>query len=351
MKLSTVLMYDTGELAPGAILSPYGRTCTVATVMDLRDALARGSEQWPGHGLRLNRTRIAAVGSLIAVAVIAAVIVFGSMGGGSSSHPQKTSAVKAAKARSAAAGAPASAKPGTAAVPILTYHVINAPPPQSSASPELYVPADEFSAQMAALKSAGWHVVTLDQLQAYWTRGASLGSGKPIVITFDGDYASQYTNALPVMKRLGWVGVEDLPATSRPVSDGGLTDAQIRGLLAAGWELVAQGNSQTDLTGLGSTQLTDEVATARQTLRSRYGVPVNWFSYPSGGYDPTVTSAVRAAGYVGATTAVPGWANPQDDRFRLPRLQVVGGTAPTALLAQIAAAQGDSPPPDASPAG
>jgi peptidoglycan/xylan/chitin deacetylase (PgdA/CDA1 family) len=312
--------------------------------MDLRDALTRGSAQG------LNRTRLAAIGSLLAVVVIAAVIIF-STTGGSSSRSQKVSAANASSSRGAAGRAAASPKPGTAAVPILTYHVINAAPTGSSASPDLYVPAAEFSAQMAALKNAGWHAVTLDQLQAYWTRGTSLGTSKPIVITFDGDFASQYTNALPVLKQLGWVGVEDLPATPRPSSDGGLDDTQIRSLLTAGWELVAEGNSQTNLTGLSSTQLTDEVATARQTLRSRYGVPVNWFAYPSGGYDPTVTSAVRAAGYLGALTLVPGWASPQGNRFTLPRLPVVGGTTPTGLLQQITAAQGAAAPPDTSPAG
>jgi peptidoglycan/xylan/chitin deacetylase (PgdA/CDA1 family) len=320
--------------------------------MDARDAPARRREQARERELRAKRTRLAAGGSLGAVVVITAVILFSSSGGGSSSHAQKTSA--GAGSRSATASTTSSqapAKPGTAAVPILTYHVINASPAQSGAAPELYVPAGEFSAQMDALKAAGWHAVTLDQLQASWTRGASLGPGKPIVIAFDGGYASQYSNALPVLKRLGWVGVEDLPATARSPSDGGMTDAQIRGLLSAGWELVAQGNSQTNLTILDSAQLSNEVTTARQTLHGRYGVPVNWFSYPSGAYNPTVTAAVRAAGYLGALTLVPGWASPQDDRFRLPRVQVVGGTAPAALPAQLASVQGDAPPPATSPGG
>jgi len=105
------------------------------------------------------------------------------------------------------------------------------------------------------------------------------------------------------------------------------------------------------LTVLAGAQLSNEVAAARQTIHSRYAVPVNWFSYPSGAYNPTVTAAVRAAGYVGATTLIPGWASTQDDRFRLPRLQVVGGTTPAGLLSQIATAQANAAPPAASPGG
>jgi peptidoglycan/xylan/chitin deacetylase (PgdA/CDA1 family) len=316
--------------------------------MDSRDAQAGRPEQPRERELRVRRTRLAAFGSLVLVAALAGVIVLTSSSG-SGSHTPKSSPPRSsgsvAGRGSASHGAAAS---GSATVPILAYHVINVLPPGSAASPDLYVPADEFSAQMDALKAGGWHAVTLDQLQAYWTRGTSLGSGKPIVITFDGGYASHYTNAVPVLKRLSWVGVENLPVNGLPPSQGGLADAQVRGLIAAGWELDTEGTGQTDLTSLSAGQLSQELASARQTLQSRYSIPVNWFSYPSGRYDATVAAAVRAAGFTGSTTVVRGWASPQGDRFRLPRVPVIGGTAPSDLLSQIAAAQANTSAPAAS---
>lgn len=303
------------------------------------DAHARRPEAARQRELRARRKRFAAVGSLIAVAAVALAMVIASTTGSGSQAPQTSAKQSSGAVNGRTSVSQATSKPGTAAVPILTYHVINSAPPQSAASPGIYLPADEFSAQMAALKAGGWHAVTLNQLQAYWTHGVPLGPGKPIVITFDGGYASQYTNALPILRQLGWVGVENIQVTGLPPSDGGLTDSQIRGLIAAGWELDTEGSSQPDLTILDSGQLSNEVATARETLRSRYSVPVNWFSYPSGRYNATVTAAVRAAGFVGSTTVVPGWASPQGDRFRLPRLQVVGGTSPSAMLSQIASAE------------
>ena len=289
--------------------------------------------------LRVRRERVAAIGSLILVAGIVGVILLTSATR-SGSRPSKATATGSARSpsRGGSVSRPA-ARPAAAPVPILVYHVINTPPAQSTAPAALYVPTGEFSSQMHALKANGWHAVTLDQLQAHWTRGVSLGVGKPVVITFDYGYASQYTNALPVLKGLGWVGVDDLQLGGLPPSDGGLSDAQIRGLISAGWELDTQGASPADLTALDPGQMRAEVATARQTLRSRYRVPVNWFSYPSGDYNSTVIAAVSAAGYVGATTVNPGWASPQQDRFRLPRLVVVAGTSPAQLLAQIATAK------------
>jgi peptidoglycan/xylan/chitin deacetylase (PgdA/CDA1 family) len=224
------------------------------------------------------------------------------------------------------------------------YHVIAAPPP-GAAFPGLYVTPSEFAAQMQALKQGGWHAVTPDQVEAYWRKGVPLGPGKPIVLSFDNGYQSQYTQALPVLRRLGWVGEENIQLTGLPPSQGGLGREQIRGLLAAGWELDTQGISHADLIALDSRQLHYQVATARTVLQQRYHVSVNWFCYPSGHYNATVIAAVKAAGYAGSTTVVPGWAHPGDDPYRLHRLRVLGGTTPSELLKLIADSRGDSPAP------
>jgi peptidoglycan/xylan/chitin deacetylase (PgdA/CDA1 family) len=309
---------------------------------------------------RARRARLIAVGALLVVIVAAGAIAYAATGG-SGSHSTPPNAASAAPraasrvqtrhvrpthhvgSRSTVHGV-ATGKPGTATVPVLMYHVIN-PPPSGAPFPGLYVPADEFAAQMQALKAAGWHAVTMDQLEAYWTRGVPLGPGKPIVLTFDNGYASQYVNAMPILKKLGWVGDENIQLSGLPPSQGGLTEDQVRGLLAAGWELDTQGISHADLIALDAAQLKYQVATARQILQKRYGVPVNWFCYPSGHYNATVIAEVKAAGFVGSTTVIPGWASRSEDPYRLPRLRVLGGTSPSALLQQIAQYESAGAPP------
>jgi peptidoglycan/xylan/chitin deacetylase (PgdA/CDA1 family) len=308
---------------------------------------------------RVRRARLTALAALLAVGLLATAIAIAATGGGKRTVASQTTAARVVNTHHRRTGAASSrklatahttvtgvgtGKPGTATVPVLMYHVIN-PPPAGAPFPGLYVPADEFAAQMQALKAAGWHAVTLDQLEAYWTRGVPLGPGKPIVLTFDNGYASQYENALPILKRLGWVGNENIQLTGLPPSQGGLTDAQVRGLIAAGWELDTQGISHADLITLDASELEYQVATARKILQKRYDVPVNWFCYPSGHYDATVIAAVKAAGFVGSTTVIPGWASPSEDPYRLPRLRVLGGTSPSALLEQIAGAEADGTPP------
>ena len=50
---------------------------------------------------------------------------------------------------------------------------------------------------------------------------------------------------------------------------------------------------------------------SRVVLRRLFHVPVDFFCYPSGAFDPAVIAAVRRAGYLGATTTLPGLARPR----------------------------------------
>jgi peptidoglycan/xylan/chitin deacetylase (PgdA/CDA1 family) len=303
------------------------------------------------------RRRRRQTAGLITAVVVAAVVVVLATGSGGKSAPaghRTPSASSPANARTADGGSStgatsasgATGRPGTRPVPILTYHVIAAPP-AGAPFPGLYVTPSEFSAQVQALKSAGWHAVTLDEVEAYWTRGVPLGPGKPVVLTFDNGYQSQYTQALPVLRRTGWVADENIQLTGLPPSQGGLGRRQVQGLVNAGWELDTQGISHADLISLDAEQLHEQVAVARHTIQQRYHVPVHWFCYPSGHYDATVIAAVKSAGFTGSTTVVSGWARPHDDPYRLPRLRVLGGTTPSELLALIAGARGDPPAPSA----
>ncbi len=300
------------------------------------------------------RRRALALSALLVVALVAVVVAIAVGSGGGSPARSGTAAAKArgtATKAPARAGAPGIATtpvgpPGHEAVPILMYHVIAAPP-AGAPFPGLYVEPALFAAQMQALKEAGWHAVTPDQVASYWREGTPLGPGKPIVLSFDNGYQSQYTQALPVLRRLGWVGEENIQLSGLPPSQGGLSQRQIRGLVEAGWELDTQGYDHADLVTLSPEQLRFQVETTRHTIQQRFHVPVDWFCYPSGHYDAAVIAAVKAAGYVGSTTVVPGWAHREEDPYRLHRLRVLGGTSPQQLLSEIAAVR-DEPPAPAS---
>jgi peptidoglycan/xylan/chitin deacetylase (PgdA/CDA1 family) len=217
-------------------------------------------------------------------------------------------------------------------VPILMYHVISAPKP-GAPFPELYTPKPQFAAQMSALARRGYHGVTLGQVYDYWRHAIALPK-KPIVISFDDGYLSDYTHALPVLRRLGWPGVLNLEVDN-VLTTGDITRSEVHALIRAGWEVDSHTLTHPDLTRISAAQLRHELVQSRAFLRSHFGVPVEFFCYPAGRHNTTVEAAVRAAGYRLATTTQPGLASPHGDRFALPRIRVSGSDGVTGLIAKL----------------
>lgn len=198
------------------------------------------------------------------------------------------------------------------------YHVI-APPPAGSRFPGLYVRPSEFAAQTRWLAAHGFHAVTLLRVYDYWHADAPLPRN-PIVVSFDDGYRSQYTSALPVLRRLHWPGVLNLAVNNLKPS-WGLRPQFVRALVAAGWEIDSHTLTHADLPALDTTRLTEEVTGSRTLLRREFHIPADFFCYPSGRFDDRVVAAVKAAGYLGATTTRFGLAEPAQ-LYTLARVRV-----------------------------
>lgn len=221
----------------------------------------------------------------------------------------------------------------TTPVPILLYHhIATAPRHTPAAQATLYVPAAVFRRQLAAVSAAGYEAVTLDQVFAAW-RGEGTLPDKPVVLSFDDGYGSQYRSARPVLKAHGWPGVLNLIVNNRfpdPIPAG-----QVRSLIAAGWELDAHTLSHPDLTKIPREQMVREVADSRTQLQQAYDQPVDFLAYPYGHVNAAVAAAVRNAGYLGATTTASGIARPTTDPDRLPRIIVSPKATPARLVKQL----------------
>jgi len=197
------------------------------------------------------------------------------------------------------------------------YHVL-ARAPANATYPQLFVPPTEFGAQTTWLSANGYHGVTLKQVFAYWRRAVPLPP-RPIVLSFDDGYLSDYTVALPTLRRHRWPGVLDLAV--RNVTRGDIEPWQVRRLVAAGWEIDAHTISHVDLTTLDAAGLREEAAGSRTELRQMFGRAPEFFCYPLGHYDARVVAAVKAAGFRGATTENPGQAR-ADQPFTLARIRI-----------------------------
>jgi peptidoglycan/xylan/chitin deacetylase (PgdA/CDA1 family) len=217
-------------------------------------------------------------------------------------------------------------------VPILEYHVLGAAPADAP-YPELYVTRPDFHRQMDWLERHAYQAVTLEQVEAAWYEGATLPP-KPVVLSFDDGYRPQFTYALPELRRHGWAGVLNLKAEG---SD--LYTSNVEAMIDAGWELASHTIDHSDLTTLDGEALTREVAGARRILRDEYGVPVRNFCYPAGRFDAAVLAAVEAAGYVGATTEIPGFAD-RARPYELDRFEVLGSSGVEGVARMLAEGDG-----------
>jgi len=212
-------------------------------------------------------------------------------------------------------------------VPILMYHVL-AVPPAGAPYPELYVRPADFAAQIRWLAAHRCQAVTLDRVLAYW-RGRTTLPVRPVVLTFDDGYRSDYTVAMPVLRAQGWAGVLNLQV-------GNLVPLRVRKLIRSGWEVDAHTFTHPDLTTIGAAQLRHEVGDTRRVIRRLYGVPVNTFCYPAGRYDAAVIAAVRAAGYEAATTTQPGLARPAAP-YELARVRIDGSDGVRGFVRKLGA--------------
>ena len=219
--------------------------------------------------------------------------------------------------------------PSTVGVPVLMYHEI-ANPPAGAAHPDLYVAPAEFAEQMTYLIKHGYHAVTLQQVWDFWHGDATLPS-KPVVISFDDGDTPDFTIAAPLLNEIHWPGTLNLIVGKKQLR---LKPEIVRALIAAGWEIDSHTVGHTDLPGLPASQLRFELTQSRARLHKLYGVPVNFFCYPSGRFDDAAVAAVEAAGYLGATTTRYGLARPSSP-YLMRRVRVSGGTSGAGLGALI----------------
>lgn len=232
-------------------------------------------------------------------------------------------ALACAGAAEPAAATTAAARPASLGeVPILTYHRVGS--------------SRRFARQVAALARNGYQAVTLGRVWRAWGGEASLPR-RPVVLSFDDGYLSQYRTAARTLRARDWPAVLNLQVDRLGVR-GGLTRAQVRRMIADGWEIDAHSISHPDLTAVGARRLRREVAGSSEAIKEAFGLSPSFFCFPYGRFDADVKAAVRAAGYLGATTTHRGVASRGDDRFELPRIGADGRLTPAALLRKMRAA-------------
>jgi len=127
-----------------------------------------------------------------------------------------------------------------------------------------------------------------------------------------------YENAWPIMREFGFTGV--LFVTEYMGQPFYMTEAQVRTLIASGFELGNHTRTHSSLPARTDEQLRDEIVVFKQELEDRFGVEIVSFCYPMGHLDDRVVEAVRQAEFHIGVTTVEGFATATQGLLTLPRV-------------------------------
>ncbi len=198
---------------------------------------------------------------------------------------------------------------------------------------ELDLPFALFKRQMEFLKATG-NVIGYDEAISMLDSGIA-PSRDMFVLTFDDGFRDFYTKALPLLTDLA------LPATLYPSTGfmetgvpnpyGTIEQGSVRPLT---WDMLGEvvssglvtigGHTHThrELTGLGESEIIEELERPKELFRERLGYELKHFAYPRAIWNEDVERLVKSA-YCSAVIGGGGKALSEGfDPFRIPRVPV-----------------------------
>ncbi|EQD25097.1 MAG: polysaccharide deacetylase family protein [Nitrospirae bacterium] len=207
-------------------------------------------------------------------------------------------------------------------VPVLYYHRVS-----PDADPRTGVTPDQFSDQMAILRTLGFAGTSLDRALS-WKDSQEGPTRPPLAITFDDGYEDNYLFAAPILERFGFVATIYFVAgrmgkrvdwTNDPVWAGHrlMEPAMARDLVRRGFEAGSHTLTHPDLAKISDTEARREISESRDRLCQELSTPVTTFCYPYGSYRENHPFMVRDAGYRAARTTRRYRPGGRSDPFRM----------------------------------
>lgn len=210
---------------------------------------------------------------------------------------------------------------GATAIPILMYHQVKDLPPTAGLEDLTWtVSPAALDAQLGYLADKGYVTISLDQLLDGMAGKASLPA-KPVVITFDDGWRTQYTNALPMLKKYKQTATFYVVSTYMGYG-AYFTWEMTAEVRDAGMTIAGHTLDHANLPTLSAPALDKELRDSKAALESKLAITVSHFAYPYGAYNDAVVAAVKRAGYRTASTINPVSVKNPVSSYLLPRIRV-----------------------------
>jgi peptidoglycan/xylan/chitin deacetylase (PgdA/CDA1 family) len=219
-------------------------------------------------------------------------------------------------------------------VPVLLYHGLWTDAAQvrgrSSAEARYWLNAQVFEEQLNCLAGGGYQAVTLDELLSQTVAGT-----KPIVLTFDDGWSSDWRIATPILQRLNWKA-EFFVTTEWMDQPGFMTWSEVRAAAAAGMGIQSHSLTHPDLAQFPVEHVRRELVESKKILEDQLAQPVNFFALPGGsGRQAEILSLAREAQYRGVCTSQVGMNFPTHELFCWRRIPVVNTTSLSQLTSWV----------------
>lgn len=218
-------------------------------------------------------------------------------------------------------------------IPILLYHRLirreDAQAGRVRDDERIWVSYEEvFAEQMDRLHKEGWTTLDLDDYVRIRSGEMPLPA-KPVIVTFDDGYESNYTLAFPALRRNGqkatvYVALEPDAHTRSQVEgiDGFLSAEQMREMAQHGVAIQSHSLTHPILTELPPDGVRFELEESKRRLEEITGRPVRHLAIPRAGYSRAIRRQAQESGYATVCCNNKGSASGLSDPLALPRIVV-----------------------------
>jgi len=212
-------------------------------------------------------------------------------------------------------------------IPCLVYHRFHSGVgPSSDYLKAFSMDIGIFREHLEALSEAGYTTGTLDDLFA-WQEGSKPVPQKPLLISFDDGWASNYSLAFPQLTRMKmkWSVFVVVELQAHVFSEGEdidrrLSDEEIVELSDAGVSIQSHGMTHQPFTEIPNEDIAWEAIESKKQLEGLVQKPVEWFCAPYGLSNRRVEGIIKKAGYRGYAPGPIGASRLMDSPFKLRRI-------------------------------
>jgi peptidoglycan/xylan/chitin deacetylase (PgdA/CDA1 family) len=216
-------------------------------------------------------------------------------------------------------------------VPVLLYHKIDWPAPDSRVRGGFTPPA-RFARQMAYLKRRGFVFYTASELVEHFREHGEFPRNS-VALTFDDGWKDNYTNAFPVLKRLGIKAtifvipscIGQTSAKAQAEGESGrehLSREEILEMSRHGIEFGSHSMNHRLLHEIAPPEVEFEIEESKRQLEGLLQKDCKVFAYPAGFFTEQARRVLERTGHLAAFTTHYGPASPLD-LYALNRIEVL----------------------------